>query len=85
MTLAVLTSTAGLANAGCARFDRLFAFIGNVQLRRAVITVILLGVAAIGASFGMRALLQQGTSYVGYAGIPILVIPAFTWVRAKLG
>ena len=84
MTLAVLTSAAGLANAGCARFDRLFSFIKNLQIRRAVITVILLGIAAVGASFGMKALLQQGTSIVGYAGIPILVIPAFTWVRAKL-
>lgn len=84
MTLAVLTSAAGLANAGCARFDRLFSFIKNLQLRRAVITVLLLGVAALGASFGMKALLQQGTSIVGYFGIPVLVIPAFTWVRAKL-
>ena len=84
MTLAVLTSAAGLANAGCVRFNKLFSFIGNLQLRRAVITVILLGVAAFGASFGMKALLQQGTSIVGYIGIPALVIPAFTWVRAKL-
>lgn len=84
MTLAVLTSAAGLANAGCVRFDKLFSFIKNLQLRRAVITVILLGVAAIGASFGMKALLQQGTTIVGYIGIPALVIPAFTWVRAKL-
>lgn len=84
MTLAVLTSAAGLANAGCSRFDRLFGFIKNVQLRRILITVILLGVAALGASFGMKALLQKGTAIVGYAGILILVIPAFTWVRAKL-
>ena len=40
--------------------------------------------AAIGASFGMKALLQQGTTYIGYLGILVLVIPAFTWVRAKL-
>ena len=84
MTLAVLTSAAGLANAGCYRFDRLFGFIKNLQLRRTVITVILLGFAALGASFGMKALLQQGTSIVGYVGILILVIPAYTWVRAKL-
>jgi len=84
MTLAVLTSAAGLANAGCARFDSLFSFIGNKQLRRTVITVILLGIAAFGASFGMKALLQQGTSIVGYIGIPVLVIPAFTWVRSRL-
>ena len=84
MTLAVLTSAAGLANAGCARFNNLFSFIKNVQLRRAVITVILLGIAAIGASFGMKALLQKGTSIVGYIGIFVLVIPAFTIVRSKL-
>lgn len=84
MTLAVLTSAAGLANAGCARFDGLFRFVKNLQLRRAIITVILLGIAAIGASFGMKALLQQGTSIVGYIGIPALVLPAFTWVRWKL-
>ena len=84
MTLAVLTSAAGLANAGCRRFDKLFSFIDNLQLRRTVITVILLGVVAIGASFGMKALLQKGTTYVGYLGIPVLVIPAFTLVRSKL-
>ncbi len=84
MTLAVLTSAAGLANAGCVRFDKLFGFIKNQQLRRAVITMILLGIAAIGASFGMKALLQKGTSIIGYIGIPALVIPAFTWVRYKL-
>ncbi len=84
MTLAVLTSAAGIANAGCARFNNLFGFIKNTQLRRTVITVIILGLAAIGASFGMKALLQQGTSIVGYIGIPILVIPAFTWIRSKI-
>ncbi len=84
MTLAVLTSAAGLANAGCRRFDKLFGFIENLQLRRTVITVIMLGIAALGASFGMKALLQKGTSYVGYLGIPALVIPAFTWVRSRL-
>ena len=84
MTLAVLTSAAGLANAGCRRFDKLFSGIRNLQLRRAVITVLLLGIAALGASFGMKALLQQGTTYIGYLGILVLVIPAFTWVRAKL-
>ena len=84
MTLAVLTSAAGLANASCRRFDKLFSFIGNLQLRRTVITVITLGIAAIGASFGMKALLQQGTTYVGYLGIPVLVIPAFVWVRTRL-
>lgn len=84
MTLAVLTSAAGLANAGCRRFDSQFGFIKSLQLRRTVITVILLGIAAIGASFGMKALLQQGTSIIGYIGIPTMVIPALTIVRSKL-
>ena len=83
MTLAVLTSAAGLANAGCVRFNKLFSFIENQQLRRAVITVILLGIAAFGASFGMKALLQKGTSIIGYIGILTLVIPAYTIVRSK--
>lgn len=80
----VLTSAAGLANAGCHRFDAQFGFIKSVQLRRTVITVILLGIAAIGASFGMKALLQQGTSCIGYIGIHTMVIPALTIVRSKL-
>lgn len=84
MTLAVLTSTAGLAYAGCVRFDKLFSFIPNGKLRKIVITVILLGIAAAGASFGFSGLLRKGTSLVGYIGIPVLVIPAFTWVRAKI-
>ena len=84
MTLAVLTSAAGIANAGCVRFSKLFSFIKNVQLRRAVITAILLGIAAFGASLGMGVLTQKVTGYIGYAGILGLVIPAFTIVRAKL-
>ena len=44
----------------------------------------MLGIAAIGASFGLKALLQQGTTYVGYIGILVLVIPAFVWVSRKL-
>lgn len=84
MTLAVLTTSAGLASAGCARFNNLFSFIKNPQTRRAVITVIVLGLAAVGASFGMKALLQKGTSIVGYIGIVVLVIPAFTLIPAKL-
>ena len=84
MTLAVLTSAAGIANAGCVRFSKLFSFIGNLQARRAVITAILLGIAAFGASLGMGVLTQKVTGYIGYAGILGLVIPAFTVVRSKL-
>ena len=84
MTLAVLTSAAGIANAGCVRFSKLFSFISNIQLRRAVITAILLGIAAFGASLGMGVLTQKVTGYIGYAGILGLVIPAFTIVRSKL-
>ncbi len=75
MTLAVLTSAAGLAHAGNVRFDGLFRFIKNAQLRRFVITAILLGIAAVGAALGFQAMLQQGTSIVGWAAIPIVVIP----------
>ena len=84
MTLAVLTSAAGLAHAGNVRFDRLFSFIKNVQLRRFVITAILLGIAAVGAALGFQAMLQQGTSIVGWMAIPVVVIPAFTFVAAKV-
>ena len=73
MTLAVLTSAAGLAHAGNVRFDGLFRFIKNAQLRRFVITAILLGIAAVGAALGFQAMLQQGTSIVGWAAIPIVV------------
>ena len=73
MTLAVLTSAAGLAHAGNVRFDGLFRFIKNAQLRRFVITAILLGIAAAGAALGFQAMLQQGTSIVGWAAIPIVV------------
>lgn len=84
MTLAVLTSAAGLAHAGNVRFDSLFHFIKNAQLRRFVITVILLGIAAIGAALGFQAMLQQGTSIIGWASIPVIVIPAFTFIAAKV-
>ena len=84
MTLAVLTSAAGLAHAGNVRFDGLFRFIHNTQLRRFVITAILLGLAAIGAALGFQSMLQQGNSIVGWAAIPIVVIPAFTFVAARV-
>lgn len=84
MTLAVLSSTAGLANASTRRFDRLFKFIKNDQLRRFVITCIALGLAALGSAFNFDNLLRKGTSIVGYVGIPVLVIPAFTWVAHKV-
>ena len=84
MTFAVLTSAAGIANAGCVRFSKLFSFIKNIQLRRAVITAILLGIAAFGAWLDMEKLTKTVTTYIGYAGILGLVIPAFTIVRAKL-
>ena len=84
MTFAVLTSAAGIANAGCVRFDRLFSGIKNVQLRRAIITAILLGIAAFGAWLDMEKLTKTVTTYIGYAGILGLVIPAFTIVRSKL-
>lgn len=84
MTLAVLTSAAGLAHAGNVRFDKAFSFIKNVQVRRFVITVLLLGIAAVGAALGFQAMLQQGTSIVGWAAIPVIVIPAFTFVASKV-
>ncbi len=84
MTCAVLTSAAGIANAGCVRFDRIFSGIRNVQLRRAIITAILLGIAAFGAWLDMERLTKQVTTYIGYAGIVGLVIPAFTVIRSKL-
>ena len=84
MTLAVLTSAAGLAHAGNVRFDGLFQFIPNKQLRRFVITAILLGIAAFGAALGFQTMLQQGTSIVGWTAIPVIVIPVFTFVAAKV-
>lgn len=84
MTLAVLTSAAGLAHAGNVRFNSLFSFIKNDQLRRFAITAILLGIAALGAALGFNAMLQQGTSIVGYMAIPVVVIPALTFVAAKV-
>ena len=84
MTFAVLTSAAGIANAGCVRFSNLFSFIKNIQLRRAVITAILLGIAAFGAWLDMEKLTKTVTTWIGYFGIVGLVIPAFTIVRSKL-
>ena len=84
MTFAVLTSAAGIANAGCVRFDRIFSGIKNVQLRRAIITAILLLIAAFGAWLDMERLTKTVTTWIGYFGIVGLVIPAFTWVRSKL-
>ena len=40
--------------------------------------------AAVGAALGFQAMLQQGTSIVGWAAIPVIVIPAFSIVAAKV-
>ena len=40
--------------------------------------------AAVGAALGFQAMIQQGTSIVGWAAIPVIVIPAFTIVAAKV-
>ena len=60
------------------------AVLTSAELRRFVITAILLGIAAVGAALGFQAMLQQGTSIVGWAAIPIVVIPAFTIVASKV-
>ena len=50
--------------------------LAGAQLRRLRI--------AAGAALGFQAMLQQGTSIVGWAAIPIVVIPAFTIVASKV-
>ena len=45
---------------------------------------ILLGIAAVGAALGFQTMLQQGTSIVGWTAIPVIVIPAFTFVAARV-
>ena len=57
----------------------------NILANMSYRVVIALGIAGSGGALGMTALLRTGTTVVGYIGIPVLVIPAFTWVRAKLG
>jgi len=84
MTLAVLSSAAGLAFAGTVRFDSLLKGIQNKKARSAIITVVLLGLATLAASFGLKSLMSTGNSIIGYLSIVIIVIPAFTLVRSKL-
>ena len=38
----------------------------------------------LGAALGFNAMLQQGTSIVGYMAIPVVVIPALTFVAARV-
>ena len=54
------------------------------SLRQKEAAFLLLGIAALGAALGFNAMLQQGTSIVGYMAIPIVVIPALTFVAAKV-
>ena len=74
MTLAVLTSAAGLAHAGNVRFDGLFQFIPNKQLRRFVITAILLGIAAFGAALGFQLLVALLHDLAGRAKVERFLI-----------
>lgn len=84
MTLAVLTSAAGLAFAGTVRFDSVLKGIENKKTRSAIITVFLLGIATAAASFGLKSLMSTGNSIIGYLAIVVLVIPAYTVIRGKL-
>ena len=84
MTLAVLTSAAGLAFAGTVRFDAVLKGIEGKQVRSAIITVVLLGIATAAASFGLKSLMSTGNSIIGYLAIVVLVIPAYTLIRSKL-
>lgn len=84
MTLAVLTSAAGLAFAGTVRFDSVLKGIESKQARSAIITVFLLGIATVAASFGLKSLMSTGNSIIGYLAIVVLVIPAYTVIRGKL-
>ncbi len=84
MALAVLTSAAGLAYAGTVRFDSVLKGIQNKKARSAIITIVLLGLATAAASFGLKSLMSTGNSIIGYLCIVVIVIPAFTIVRAKL-
>ena len=38
----------------------------------------------VGAALGFQTMLQQGTSIVGWTAIPVIVIPAFTFVAARV-
>jgi len=84
MALAVLSSAAGLAYAGTVRFDPILKSIGNKQARSAVITVFLLGLATLAASFGLKSLMSIGNSIIGYLCIVVIVIPAYTLIRSNL-
>lgn len=84
MTLAVLTSAAGLAYAGTVRFDSVLKSIENKKIRSAIITIVLLGLATAAASFGLKSLMSTGNAIIGYLCIPIVVIPAYTLIRSKL-
>lgn len=84
MTLAVLTSAAGLAFAGTVRFDSVLKGIESKQVRSTIITVVLLGIATAAASFGLKSLMSTGNSIIGYLAIVVLVIPAYTLIRGKL-
>lgn len=84
MTLAVLTSAAGLAFAGTVRFDAVLKGIESKRVRSAIITVVLLGIATAAASFGLKSLMSTGNSIIGYLAIVVLVIPAYTLIRSKL-
>lgn len=84
MTLAVLTSAAGLAFAGTVRFDSTLKSISSKKVRAAIITVFLLGLATAAASFGLKPLMSTGNAIIGYLCIVIIVIPAYTVIRSKI-
>lgn len=74
--LMTMMCAGGLAFSGEGKL--LEGFLGINYWTTAIITIL------ISAALGFNAMLQQGTSIVGYMAIPVVVIPALTFVAAKV-
>ena len=74
--LMTMMCAGGLAFSGEGKL--LEGFLGINYWTTAIITIL------ISAALCFNAMLQQGTSIVGYMAIPVIVIPALTFVAAKV-
>ncbi len=72
--LAVISSIIGMNNGVATRIEK-YVKMDNLLLRNFIINVAFLSVAAIVSLVGLTAIVNVGFTYLGYACLPLVIIP----------
>ncbi len=75
LCLALISTGTGLTFGVVARFEGLLTGIKNVRARSAIVSIIVLVIGAFLSLTGLDNLVKYGYGYVGYASIPLGIVP----------